>query len=433
MRAESSTESEADKKGMVVKVLSPNRNKGKKRKFKQSKIQIHGEKNKLVIKLPEQDSESSSGPKKMQPKATSSQICIDLDSGTDKSSRSARSSKSGRTMRNSSKRKAEDEVPQAKKPKKAKKEVKKKKSAHDRGKQNGSQPAKPKEETLNDFLKKKDLKKWIYVIDMVSPEDIEAIDILITQRQNEAEASLDKEIKEEPEGEKPVLKDGKQTDGSCDRTTGSGTDVTDATDATDTKKGKQHKKRIRRKLNKEFIVYVGEERTKMRLVECSDSNSLRETSESDFQILGSASNSNSEESASNSNSEESDKSGSNSNSDGSDKSTKNSNSEETTKESEVSVEEIEVPPKSFPIYDVDSSSNSEKTEDIYKSHMEGSKISLATVSTEPYTQADESVEVLAKTMVTEQSTTFPYSQSDESIQFVSEEERQNEKECEGKK
>ena len=45
-------------------------------------------------------------------------------------------------MRNSSKRKAEDEVPQAKKPKKAKKEVKKKKSAHDKGKQNGSQPEK---------------------------------------------------------------------------------------------------------------------------------------------------------------------------------------------------------------------------------------------------------------------------------------------------
>ena len=143
------------------------------------------------------------------------------------------------------------------------KKQKKKKSAHDKGKQNGSQPAKPKEETLNDFLKKKDLKKWIYVIDMVSPEDIEVIDILITQRRNEAEASLDKEIKEEPEGEKPVLKDGKQTDDSCDRTTGSGTDmtdvtdVTDVTDATDTKKGKQHKKRIRRKLNKEFIVYVG--------------------------------------------------------------------------------------------------------------------------------------------------------------------------------
>ena len=144
---------------------------------------------------------------------------------------------------------------------------------------------------------------------MVSPKDIEAIEILITQRRNEAEASLDKEIKEEPEGEKPVLKDGKQTDGSCDRTTGSGTDTTDVTDATDTKKSKQQKKRIRRKLNKEFIVYVGEERTKMCLVECSDSNSLHETSESDFQILGSTSNSNSEESASNSNSEDSDKSG----------------------------------------------------------------------------------------------------------------------------
>ena len=65
--------------------------------------------------------------------------------------------------------------------------------------------------------------------------------------------------------------------------------------------------------------------------------------------------------------------------------------------------------------------------------MDGSKISLATVSTvstEAYTQADESVEVLAKTMVTEQSTTFPYSQSDESIQFLLEEERQDEKESE---
>ena len=244
------------------------------------------------------------------------------------------------------------------------------KTVHDKGKQNGSEPAKPKEETLNEFLKKKDLKKWHYVIDMVCPEDIEAIDILITQRLNEEEASLDKEIKEELKGEKPVLKDGKQTDGSCDRTTGSGTDgtdVTDATDATDTKKAKQHKKRICRKLNKEFIVYVGEERTKMHLVECSDSNSLCETSESDFQVLESALNSNLEESASNSNSEDSDKSGknsnseesdksgsnsnsedsdksgSNSNSEGSDKSAKNSNSEETTKESKVSVKEIEVP------------------------------------------------------------------------------------------
>ena len=111
---------------MVVKVLSPNRSKGKKRKFKQSKIQIHGEKNKLVIKLPEQDSESHSGHKKMELKGTSSLIVIDLDSRSDKSSRSAHSSRSGCTTRNSSKRKA-DAVPEANKPKKAKKRRKKRK------------------------------------------------------------------------------------------------------------------------------------------------------------------------------------------------------------------------------------------------------------------------------------------------------------------
>ena len=289
---------------MVVEVLSPTR--GKKRKFRQSKIQIHGEKNKLVVKIPEQDSslESNSGLKKTQPKATSSPIVIDLDSGSDKSSRSARSTRSGCTTRNSSKRKA-DAVPAPKNPKKAKKEEKKKKTVPDKGKQNGSEPAKPKEETLNEFLKKKDVKKWHYVIDMVSSEDIEAIDILITQRRSEEEVALEKEIKEEQKGEKPVLKDGKQTDGSCDRTTGSGTDATDATDATDTKKEKQHKKRIRRKLNREFIVYVGEERTKMHLVECSDSNSLCES--------GSAS----EETVSNS--EETDKSEKKSNSEESEK------------------------------------------------------------------------------------------------------------------
>ena len=55
---------------------------------------------------------------------------------------------------------------------------------------------------------------------------------------------------------------------------------------------------------------------------------------------------------------------------------------------------------------------------------------VSTVSTVPYTQSDESVEVLAKTLVTEQSTTIPYSQSDESIQFLLEEEKQDEKESE---
>ena len=222
-------------------------------------------KNKLVVKLPDQDSESSSGHKKTAPKATSRPVVIDLGSKSDKSSKSACSSKSGHTTRNSSKQKA-DPAPdpkEVKKPKKVKKEEKKKrpKGASDKGKQNGSTPAKPtddnpkndqpEEETLDTFLKNKDLKKWHYFIDMVSPEDIEAIVILITQRRNEEEEALKKEIKKEQKEEKPVLKDGKQTDDSCDRTTGSGTDVTDVTD---TEEGKQHKKRICRKLNKEFIV-----------------------------------------------------------------------------------------------------------------------------------------------------------------------------------
>ena len=88
---------------MVVEVLSPNRSRGKKRKLKQSKIQIHGEKNKLVVKLPEEESESSSGHKKTAPRATSSPVVIDLGTKSDKSSKSAHSSKSGRKTRNSSK------------------------------------------------------------------------------------------------------------------------------------------------------------------------------------------------------------------------------------------------------------------------------------------------------------------------------------------
>ena len=60
--------------------------------------------------------------------------------------------------------------------------------------------------------------------------------------------------------------------------------------------------------------------------------------------------------------------------------------------------------------------------------MDGSKLSLATVSTVstgPYSHSDESVEVLAKPLVTEESTTIPYSQSYESIQL---EEKRDEKE-----
>ena len=75
------------------------------------------------------------------------------------------------------------------------------------------------------------------------------------------------------------------------------------------------------------------------------------------------------------------------------------------------------------------SSNSENTEEIYKSLMDGSKISLATVltvSTLGYTQSDEIVELLVKTLLPEESTTVPYSASDESIQLMSEGEKKKE-------
>ena len=78
--------------------------------MKQSKIEIHGEKKKLVVKLPASDSSSpGSGPK-----CTSSPVVIDLDSSDSaKSSRSGRSGRSGQQTRNSSKHKLELSPPSA--------------------------------------------------------------------------------------------------------------------------------------------------------------------------------------------------------------------------------------------------------------------------------------------------------------------------------
>ena len=49
------------------------------------------------------------------------------------------------------------------------------------------------EETLNEFLKKKDLKKWHFLVDVISQEDCEAIDILLRQRRDEEEECRIKE------------------------------------------------------------------------------------------------------------------------------------------------------------------------------------------------------------------------------------------------
>ena len=91
---------------------------------------------------------------------------------------------------------------------------------------------------LNEFIKKKDVKKWHFLVDVISQEDCETIDILLRQRCDEEEEARIKE-----EEKKPVIKEEKQTDGSCDKTT----DATDATDDEDRKS----KKKIRRKLSTE--------------------------------------------------------------------------------------------------------------------------------------------------------------------------------------
>ena len=259
---QSSTESSDAEKKMVVKVLkSP---KGRKRKMKQSKIEIHGEKKKLVVKLPASDSSyPGSGAK-----CSSSPVVIDLDSGD-----SAKSCHSSECKLESSPPGAPVKKHKVKKDLKPKKEEKTKKEEQPKkegktksnGKirtetQNGCEH---REETLNEFLKKKDVKKRHYLVDVISQEDCEAIDILLRQRHDEEEEARIKE--QEVLDKKLVIKEEKQTDGSCDRTT----DVTDATDDEDRKS----KKKIRSELSTEFIVFVGPEKRKMKLVAVSDTDS----------------------------------------------------------------------------------------------------------------------------------------------------------------
>ena len=116
---------------------------------------------------------------------------------------------------------------------------------------------------LNEFLKKKDVKKWHYLVDVISQEDCEAIDILFRQRHDEEEEARIKE--QEALDKKPVIKEEKQTDGSRDR-------MTDATDVTDDQDRKS-KKKIRRELSTEFVVFVSPEKRKMKLVAVSDTDS----------------------------------------------------------------------------------------------------------------------------------------------------------------
>ena len=261
-KEDSSTESsDVHKKSVLLQVMSPTR-KGKKKKMKQSQIEIHHDK-KLVIKLPQQQSQSSSGLNNSGPKRTSSPIVLD-DSDT--------STKSGRT-RSATKRKSTDNsVPIKHKEKKEKvkkklrkrrkkkekqqirKEEKPKKNGANKGTSNGSANGSVREKekgkkglgdfTGDEFLKEDGLHKWRYVIDMAANDDCKAIDILITERRDAISAEMEKDMKKaqkkedvkikgEKDSDPIVITEDKQTDGSYDHTSGSEEAKTDATDLTD--------------------------------------------------------------------------------------------------------------------------------------------------------------------------------------------------------
>ena len=418
---ESSTESSDADKNVLFQVLSPKR--GRRKKMKQSKIEIHHDK-KLVVKLPTQE-ESSSG-SAPPPRKTSSPIVIDIDSSA--------SSGTGRKTR-SSKRKAEDSG--SNEPKRQKKEKEKVKEKSSKNKKQDDKPVQPKkskkngsvepekkkglgDHTVDELLQLDGLHKWQYVVDMASNEDCEALDILIVERREAINAELQKQIKKEkidPNVKEPVIKEEKQTDGSCDRTSSSegtekqATDLTDVTDSDTSVKVKQ--KKVRRKLNKEFIMFVGDEKRRIKVLELDSDENTRTDSgtESNYHdILKEAFSEHTDSDAKDSGVSSSkdsvvsiskgEQTATESESDASVfEISKKLKEERSVTESDSSVFEVAVEPKVFPLYELDKSeksdssvlkmdSGSEKsdsTTEMYKkfvnADVDASKISLQTVST----------------------------------------------------
>ena len=153
---------------------------------------------------------------------------------------------------------------------------------------NGSVPPPEKKKgigdlTVDELLKLDGLHKWQYVINMASNEDCEALEILLCERREAIAAELEKEIKKEKQ-DPIMIKEEKQTDSSCDRTTCSSSEAatekqaTDATDVTDSDTSSDIKqKKCRRKLNREFVMFVGDEKRRIKILEVeSDESSQKE-------------------------------------------------------------------------------------------------------------------------------------------------------------
>ena len=267
---------------------------------------------------------------------------------------------------------------------------------------------------------------------MASNENCKALEILITERRQAVAAELEKEIKKEkndPNSKDPlVIKEEKQTDGSCDCTNSSEgtekqmTDVTDPTDVTDSDTSVQVKqKKVRRKLNKEFVMFVGDEKRHIKILELdSDENTPTDSgTESIYndvlkEVISECTDSDAKDSGVSSNKESSkgEQTATESESDASVfEVSKKLNEERSVTESDASVFEVAVEPQVITVYELDkseeksdssvlkmdsSSENSDSTTKMYKKLIDGdtSKISLqtvSTVSTAPYEDLSDDV------------------------------------------
>ena len=142
-------------------------------------------------------------------------------------------------------------------------------------------PVGPGQEVLDDFLKRKELNKWRYIVDVITDEDCEALLILIGEhKEAEANMLLKEEMKNKP-FMKANIKEEQQTDGSCNRQT----DLTSLESEDEMKRTMK----CRKNLEGEFYVYtyVGNQKKMLKLIEVdtaeseSDKTSGKETEISD--------------------------------------------------------------------------------------------------------------------------------------------------------
>ena len=170
-----------------------------KRKPKQSKIEISSKKKKkFVLTLPEESSFSAdSDPKKLS--RDDDLIMVINDSDSSGVGVTTRSSSHKRKIDN----KSDDEETKCKQ---KKKDVKIKNGKAQKMPKSKIEPeAKPKipvspgQEVLDDFLKRKELNKWRYIVDVITDEDYEALLILIGEyKEAEANMLLKEEMKNSP-------------------------------------------------------------------------------------------------------------------------------------------------------------------------------------------------------------------------------------------